>query len=122
MPGHPEKLKGKGFDKFPEHINKKGRPKGKSISTILKELLDKEAPDCVITNKYVEETIKKIKPGYKPTNAEVLAFKVLHSAQALGDMKAVDTILERTEGKVSQPLEGNGIIEIFIGKQPNKKK
>lgn len=35
--GNPEKIKGKGFDKFPEHINRKGPPK-KTINVVNIEL------------------------------------------------------------------------------------
>jgi hypothetical protein len=108
----------KKFTKLNQPPNEnKGRPKGKSLLTILDELLEMAAPDTVLNNDYIQDQVAKIAPEHKLTNAEAVMMKLMHSAQVLGDMRAIDTILERKHGKVSQPIDGEGIIKITIGKQ-----
>jgi hypothetical protein len=94
-----------------------GRPKGKSLTTILKEMLECEAPESVTNNEYIQQYIKRYSKSKKLTHKQAVMLKMMHSAEALGDMKAIVEILDRTEGKVTQPIEGNGIIKITIGKK-----
>lgn len=103
--GNPSKIIGKGFDKFPEHINKNGRPKGKSLSLILKELIELQAPDMVTNNEYILEYIDKYVKGKKITHSEAIALKLIHNAEVLGDIRSIIEIFDRTEGKVKNETD-----------------
>lgn len=70
--------------------NPAGRPPGKSISTILKELL--------------EGTIKNAS-GEVKTRAEVLALTLIEKGIKGKDLRAIEQILDRTEGKPLQTIQ-----------------
>ncbi len=72
--------------------NPQGRPRGKSVSTILKELLDGEIKNT---------------EGITKTRSEVIALKLFEKAIKNGDLKAITEILDRTEGKAPQTLNVN---------------
>lgn len=55
MGGNPNKIKGKGFDKFPEHINRKGRPK-RTFAVVNDELKKKG---------YIPVTPSQLKEAYE---------------------------------------------------------
>jgi len=83
---------------FPNNpINKKGAPKGKRVSTILKELLDVDI-----------STFDKTKKGMNVNQAlavELLAM-AFHSDNTPSEkINAIKTILERIEGKPQQSIE-----------------
>ena len=88
-----------------ESGNPNGAPKGKRVSTILKELLNKAAPQKMQEAKFVSEFLGK---NPKATNAEVLAVRLLFNALVKGDHKAVQEIIDRTEGKAMQQLSIEG--------------
>lgn len=77
--------------------NPNGAPKGKRISTIMKELLEKEleGPDPS-SGQY-----------RKMTMAEIIALAMVKEAST-GNVKAAKEVMDRTEGKVPQPLTGEG--------------
>lgn len=75
--------------------NPAGKPKGKTISTILSELLEKEVID--------EED------GAKRTRAEIIALRLVKKAKSTKidaqALKAIEQILDRTEGKAKQTVD-----------------
>lgn len=99
--------------------NPKGRPKGsKSMSTILKTLMDVMIKNPKLLDQYetlFPEYFKNKKKGKKPR--ELIMLRLMTKALE-GDLKAIDMIMDRTEGKVTQPIEGglptDGIIRINI--------
>ncbi len=77
--------------------NPKGRPKGaQSITTVLKKIIEKKMDtiDPVTKNK----DRKKIK--------EIIALALVGKALK-GDVKAIEEILDRLEGKVTQKVEAD---------------
>jgi len=84
--------------------NPKGRPKKENcLTSLLRELLEGDPNQ-------VRKRWKGVKSGKrKMTGAQNLAIALYNKAVA-GDLKAIQMIYERTEGKVPQPLEhtGNG--------------
>ena len=90
---NPENLKGQGFHTDPSRINKEGRPKGsRSLSTILREMLDEE----------IEVVIDGVKQ--KKTFADTIVRKLLKKAND-GDVRAIIETFDRTEGKAKQEIE-----------------
>ncbi len=68
--------------------NPGGRPKGTSVTAVLRELLDQAGPDSV-------------------------AAPLLELAQG-GDIQAIKVLLDRTEGKVKEQLEHSGAVAIRV--------
>jgi hypothetical protein len=92
--GNPDKIIGKGFDNYPEHINKKGRPKKLPP-------LDKLLADVLGTDGESKSEAEKI--------IEALMVKALK-----GDTRAAEILLERGYGKVKQELDVKGSIELHF--------
>lgn len=89
-----------------ESGNPNGRPKGsKNISTIIKNLLDEQAPGALVDSKFVKEFAKKVK---NPTNADAAACRILYEGLILGERWALVEIMDRTEGKADQAIELSG--------------
>ena len=87
MRGNPDKIKGRGFDVFPEHINKKGAPKKlPSLEKLLIEVLGSE--------------------DEKDSQAKEIIKALLNKALK-GDVRAAEVLLERGYGKVVQAIEAN---------------
>lgn len=98
---NPENLKPfkKGDD---ARRNMEGRPKGsRSLSTILREMLDESIE--------VIENGKKTKKQFK----DVLIRKLLKKAND-GDMRAIQEIFDRVEGKSKQEIEHSGELKQVI--------
>lgn len=84
--------------------NPKGRPKGKSISTILKELLTQGIPPQVLKS----DAFKKLGIGENLTTAELIALmNVLAVFYKFNptQLRAIEMIQDRTEGKPLQKQE-----------------
>jgi len=100
----------KGFKDHPEHINRNGKPR-QAISALLKEYGDKKqiSYDLLITNKDGKQVRKqgKISAGDKKTINQVIATILLEKALD-GDMKAIEQILDRQEGKATQTIINDG--------------
>ena len=83
------------------HINRNGRPtKDKSITALIRDMLDQEAGF--------------IAPGASPddkTWGQLIAKAILYNA-AKGNPQMIKELLDRIEGKVLQPVETSGILEI----------
>ncbi len=89
--------------------NPKGRPKGTGgpyMTRILKELLEQ---DIDIKNIGDLKRFFDIK-GTKMTNKHAIMFRLLKKAHD-GDSKAIEVLLDRIDGKVTQPLEHSGDIQ-----------
>lgn len=83
-----------------ETLNPAGRPKGsRNLSTILKEMLDEE----------IEVNIDGIKS--RKQFKEVIIRKLLKKANE-GDLRAIQEIFDRVEGKAKQEIEQSGGIKI----------
>lgn len=82
--------------------NPKGRPKGKSVSSILKELLDKKAPESFKSTE-AYKTYLTDEEGL--TNGEALAMVLLNKAVKQENDKSISELLDRTEGKPLQKTE-----------------
>lgn len=85
-----------------EVANPTGRPKGKSISTLLNELLEKKVKDL---------------DGTERTRAEIIALKLLSKATDAKTvdnsvLKAIEQILDRSEGKAKQTVEVNSNVHL----------
>lgn len=81
-----------------ESGNPNGRPKGKGITSILRELLEKQTPKTVADSKIVTEFLGK----KQVTNGEALVVMLLYKALIKNDMKAITEILDRIDGKPIQ--------------------
>ena len=82
--------------------NPAGKPKGtRSLSTILREALDKEVPKVGVNMTYGEAIIRKLMGG------------ALH-----GDMRAIKLIFERMEGVKIEMTHDGGVEVKFTGKVP----
>lgn len=93
---NPENIKNHKFKKG-QTGNPNGRPKGsRSLSTILKEMLEEE---IVITIDGKKE---------RKQFQEIIIRKLLKKAND-GDIRAIQEILDRVEGKAKQQLDINNI-------------
>lgn len=104
-----------------ERRNLNGRPKGREVSTILAELLDKKANSNIKNLDWVQRLASELTPEEmeRLTNGDVLAMRLYVEAIAKGDITAIREMLDRVEGKAKQTvnLQGNvaiGITEIEV--------
>ena len=81
MRGNPDKIKGKGFDKNPQNINRKGRPKMPDLSEAIAKILNEE------------------KDGRSALDAILAALRM---KAAKGDVRAAQELFDRGYGKASQ--------------------
>lgn len=105
---NPQNLKGKGFDKHPEHINKNGRPrKLPDLDSLLIDVLGERVND--------KEALKSILIG-------------LRKKAIAGDVRAAELLLDRAYGKLKQQQELSGIpalanpINIIVSSKENAQK
>lgn len=76
-----------------------GRKKGsKNITTYLKQYLEKKNIKQIQDLKFVQE----LGDGKKITTAEAIALKLIHKALFEGDIRAIENIQDRIEGKPGQ--------------------
>ena len=80
----PENIVGKGFEKYPERINRKGRPKMPDIKEALIKLLNEE------------------KDGMAALDA---VLKALRAKAIKGDVRAAQELLDRAYGKARQSVD-----------------
>lgn len=82
---NPQNIKGKGFDAHPENINRKGAPKKiPAIDELLSKLLGEDEAEKSEAEAVFDALIKKAKTG---------------------DVRAIEVLLDRMYGKVSQTLD-----------------
>lgn len=80
-----------------------GRKKGKTITSILKDFLDNNAPKEISASKFVELFCKQ--KGIEITNKEALVAKLLYLSLVKSDLRAITEIIDRTEGKALQSID-----------------
>lgn len=79
-----------------------GRKKGsKNITTYLKQYLEKKNIKQIQDLKFVQE----LGDGKKITTAEAIALKLIHKALFEGDIRAIENIQDRIEGKPGQFID-----------------
>jgi hypothetical protein len=83
----PENVVGKGFEKHPERINKKGRPKLPDLKEAMARVLAEE------------------KDGLTALDA---ILKALRAKAAKGDVRAAQELLDRGFGRAKQEVEHTG--------------
>ena len=93
MAGEIEHIRGKGFDKHPERINKKGRPKLPDLREAIAKILADE------------------KDGKTALDAILAA---LRAKAAKGDVRAAQELLDRAFGKSKQHIEHSGEAGISV--------
>jgi len=108
---NPENIKKRnGFDKHPENINKNGRPKGfKGMVATLRDVVGSDGymivEDIIELDEDKKETGDIIKFGkIKIPKGEMIVLTAARKAIA-GDMKAIEFITDRLEGKAKQTIE-----------------
>lgn len=85
--------------------NPSGRPRGsKNVSTQLKKLIGKAAPEDVANSKIIADFAGHLK---RPTMADAIAVRLLSEA-VKGNIKAIKEINDRLEGKARQAVEVSG--------------
>lgn len=94
----PENIIGKGFDKRPENINRKGRPR---VLPELKEML----------NDILSEEISNAR-GEKKQLLEIILRQLTNKA-AKGDLRAIQEVFDRMYGKAK------GSTDVSIGEGVN---
>jgi hypothetical protein len=82
----PENIIGKGFDKRPQNINRKGRPKLPDIREAMAKVLADE------------------KDGMQALEA---VLKALRAKAVKGDVRAAEVLLDRAFGKATQQINAN---------------
>jgi len=120
----PENIIGKGFDKHPENINKKGR--GISIKNQLKEILLKDGELPIPITALVKQT--ETHYIFKLPTQEALALKLVNTAMSKGTngFNALKLMLETFDGKAKQEIDAsvkNETIVIDLGQgkdEPNR--
>jgi len=107
----PENVRNtKGFDKKPQNINKKGRPKAfKGLTATLRDILESDGSmiiqDIIELDENKQETGNIIKFGkVKIPKGEMIILAAAKKA-IKGDMRAIEFITDRSEGKAKQSIE-----------------
>jgi hypothetical protein len=95
---NPENLVGKGFETHPEHINKTGLNRGRTMKSIFDEILALEAKGKVLEAPEVIQLSEEL--GRKLTYKE--AFIIRTMAKALS---SAERLADRTEGKPPQAID-----------------
>jgi len=97
--------------------NMNGKPKGQTLSTILKEKLERGKyviyDNAIIISGGGVEPGTKVKVKVKVLTKDMLIDKVIDIAAKKGG-KTLETIFERTEGKIEQPIRQINDIDIDI--------
>lgn len=117
----PENVIGKGFDKNPQNINKKGRPR-KWIS----EIKDKgytlsEITDAIQVLISLEpEKLREIKSNSSSTALEVSIASAILKSITKGDLDSIETLITRVYGKPKQEVQAklditNRVIKLKFG-------
>jgi C4-dicarboxylate transporter len=103
---NPHNLKDKGFDKKPENINRKGRPR-KWIS----EMKDQgyslsEVTDAIqVLISLDADKLQEVKTNPKSTVLEVTIASAILKSISKGDLDSIETLLTRVFGKPKEKVE-----------------
>lgn len=84
-----------------ESGNPKGRPPVPSLKSVLKNLIDSQAPKAIIDLAYVQKLTEKKDLTYN----DVLALRLATAALVEGDIAAIKEIFDRLEGKAQQTVD-----------------
>jgi hypothetical protein len=100
---NPENIVGKGFEKHPDRINKKGRPV--SIKNQLQKILLKDGELPIPLTALVRTT--ETHYIFKIPTQEAMALKLVNMAMAKGanGFNALKLMLETFDGKAKQSIE-----------------
>jgi len=128
MRGNPNKIKGKGFDKRPQNINKTGanRKTVSSVNLELEKVGATEASKKDITSCYlrliqlsIPELEAKIKDSQQPALVRIVGKAILSGK----GFDVIEKVLDRGIGKPDQKVEHSGEIKtdppIFVFKNLN---
>lgn len=123
MKGDITHIKDKGFDKNPQNINRKGRPR-KWISEMKNQGYSlSEVTDAIqVLISFEPEKLQEIKSNPKSTVLEVtIASAILKSIQK-GDLDSIETLLTRVFGKPKEKIEQdinitNHVIKLKFGNE-----
>lgn len=85
---NPNNIKGKGFDKHPENINRKGQPR--------------KLPQLEVI---IAEVLGELSPSGVPAATAIL--KALRARAAKGDVRAAELLFDRAYGKAKQIFDHN---------------
>jgi len=111
----PENIIGKGFDKHPENINRKGQPI--SIKRQLKELLAKDGELPIAKEQFLRMAEKNGKEYYVFKIPTQMAMAIRLTSMAMGKnnnaFQALKLVQEMFDGKSNQPIEHGG--EVGLG-------
>jgi hypothetical protein len=106
MRGNLENIKGKGFDKNPQNINRAGRPKKYVLS------LKKEGYKLTEINDTLEamvamsvEELRKVFESDKSTILEKTIAAALRNGLKKGDLGSLETLLNRVYGRPNQKMD-----------------
>ncbi len=80
------------------------KPGSKSASTVLRELLDEDAPGEIMDQAFIKQYAKCLN-GKKPTIKDALAARVAYNAITKGDHKMAALMFDRADGKAAQTIE-----------------
>ena len=97
--------------------NLAGRPKGKSLTSILFDALNKKANRELKELVFVKKLTASMNEQQKEalTVGDIVMFRLLTKAIATGDMAAIKEIFDRTEGKAKQSLDITSLGEQIQG-------
>lgn len=122
----PENVIGKGFDKNPQNINRKGRPR-KWISDIKdKGYTLSEITDAIQVLISLEpDKLKEIKSNATSTALEVSIAAAILKSISKGDLDSIETLITRVYGKPKEKVEQNiqitnRVIKLKFGDEESK--
>ena len=121
MRGNPDKIKGKGFDKHPENINRKGQPR-KLVSEINKQLKDEGYE--IVTKVHILDAyqtvinlpLSKVADIAGKENDDYPILYKLVAKELLGKRggEYLEKLLDRVIGRPTQTVESTGEFKITI--------
>lgn len=88
--------------------NPKGRPKGRSIKLILRDLLELNLKDPDLISKYTANLPDYFKDRQSYNSKEIMALMMISRALNDNDVFAAEKIFDRVDGKVKDKVEHTG--------------
>ena len=106
MRGNLENIKGKGFDKNPQNINKKGRPKKPVLTMKVEGYKLHEINDTIqMMVGMTSHELSLVLENSKSTILERTIASALRKSIEKGNLDSVETLLNRVYGKPDQKLD-----------------
>ena len=105
--------KANGFDKHPENINRKGRPKGfKGLTETLRDLIESDGTMIIDNVKEIDESGKETGNVFKRAKVNIPKKDMIVLAalkkSVKGEMRAIEFMFDRMEGMAIQKHEIEG--------------